>query len=160
MQSSRVFSVLSRFPPARCVASSRDVCLILPDQPLFTSHLRGCRTHLNVPDRGIYGYAAGLSHAATEQLVLDGQIFHADRTHRNQPWESISRLLGRPEKRNLLLSQPDNMLQAQISAVEVFSATAATEDHDTYSPFRRVVEYCVLLGPPALRPQSLTCGSL
>lgn len=78
-----------------------------------------------------------------EQLVPDGQIFHADRTHRNQPWESMSRLLGRPEKRNLLLSQPDNMLQAQISPVEAFSATAATEDHDTHSPFPRVVEYCV-----------------
>lgn len=74
MRSSRVFSVLSRFPHAPCVASSRGVCLILPDQPLFTSHLRRYRTHLNVPDRGIYGYAAGLLHAATKQHVPDGQI--------------------------------------------------------------------------------------
>lgn len=30
--------------------------------------------HLNVPHRGIYGYAAGPSHAVTKQLVPDGQI--------------------------------------------------------------------------------------
>lgn len=35
---------------------------------------------LNVPGRGIYGYAAGLSHAATKQIVPDGQISHVYRT--------------------------------------------------------------------------------
>jgi len=34
----------------------------------------GYRTHLNVPDREICGYAAGLLHAPTKQIVLDGQI--------------------------------------------------------------------------------------
>lgn len=81
MRSSRVFSILSRFPHASCVASSRGVCLILPDQPLFMSHLRGYRTHLKCPGPGnlrLCGRPFACSHKENCPRWPD---FHGNRTH-------------------------------------------------------------------------------
>lgn len=115
VQSSRVFSVLSRSLHVCCVASSRGVCLILPDQPLFRSHLCGYRTRLNVPDRGIYGYAArpfACSHKATCPRWPDLQC--GQDALDSKSWESMSLLLCLSENRNLLFQTDHPTLQADI----------------------------------------------
>lgn len=104
VRSSRVFSVLSRFPHARCVASSRGVCLILPGQPLFTSHLRGHGSPSQRPTPGnlrLCGRPFACSHKATCSRWPD---FHVDKTHLSPAVEDHVPSLG--SFRGKLLFQP------------------------------------------------------
>lgn len=160
MRSSRVFSVLSRFPHAPCVASSRGVCLILPDQPLFTSHLRGLSNPLNVPDRGIYGYAAGLSHAATKQLVPDGQISIWTERTLVQSWESMSRFLGLSENRKMLFQPDRTTLQAGLVPVRHSPLRYCSHGRPPiYFTIRETYRPLCASSLPSLGIPTLTCGS-